>query len=356
MRVNRNCDHCGKIYITDTSWISRGHTLCCSVQCSKELRAKNLLIELKSKFSQSLYFGNIQLKTITEKFKVRCIQHGDFETCIKSLRENKFGCKSCGAKRNSSPNKGTGFAKIVDNTKQCSKCNNWLNLDNYKINKGRYNSQCKDCEKERQRLRAAKPERRAKINIYKQQKISAKRIESGVFPGSIDIKYCNCLYCNKTMTLKKSSSKKTCSNYCTAMFTGSLNKGKKIERAKKEYKCRSCKMPFISNSPGRCNKCKKDREKVFRKIHKAKRRASLKNVVAELVNPFKVFQRDKWRCRLCDCRVQKVDIMRDNAAELDHIVQLSLGGPHTYSNVQTLCRKCNQAKSNNFEGQLVLSI
>ncbi len=93
-----------------------------------------------------------------------------------------------------------------------------------------------------------------------------------------------------------------------------------------------------------------------KKTQKAKRRAILRTNIVHNVSPVKVFQRDKWKCCNCGCKVQKVNILADNAAELDHVVPLSLEGPHSYSNVQTLCRRCNQAKSNNYKGQLVLHI
>jgi endogenous inhibitor of DNA gyrase (YacG/DUF329 family) len=42
----------------------------------------------------------------------------------------------------------------------------------------------------------------------------------------------------------------------------------------------------------------------------------------------------------------------DNAPELDHIIPLSLGGTHTKSNTQLLCRKCNRIKGATSSGQL----
>lgn len=73
----------------------------------------------------------------------------------------------------------------------------------------------------------------------------------------------------------------------------------------------------------------------------------------EAVNPFKVFERDGWRCQCC-----KKPTPRDRrgtyhprAPELDHIVPLSKGGEHSYRNTQLLCRACNAAKSDKDEGQ-----
>ena len=74
----------------------------------------------------------------------------------------------------------------------------------------------------------------------------------------------------------------------------------------------------------------------------------------ENVNPMRVFKRDKWKCQGCGIKTQKKYTLMDSAAEMDHIIPLSKGGEHSYLNTQTLCRKCNQEKSNKIEGQLIL--
>ena len=51
-----------------------------------------------------------------------------------------------------------------------------------------------------------------------------------------------------------------------------------------------------------------------------------------------VFQRDKGRCVQCGYVGEYI--------EYDHIIPRSKGGPNTVENIQLLCRKCNQIKSN----------
>lgn len=55
--------------------------------------------------------------------------------------------------------------------------------------------------------------------------------------------------------------------------------------------------------------------------------------------------RDDWVCQLCgvNCR-RDGNYLADDAPELDHILPLSRGGGHTWSNVMTLCRRCNNEK------------
>jgi 5-methylcytosine-specific restriction endonuclease McrA len=62
------------------------------------------------------------------------------------------------------------------------------------------------------------------------------------------------------------------------------------------------------------------------------------------------FMRDGWRCQLCGSAVDQLrPVNKDNYAHLDHIIPLARGGQHIWSNVQTLCRKCNVKKSDSLE-------
>jgi len=58
----------------------------------------------------------------------------------------------------------------------------------------------------------------------------------------------------------------------------------------------------------------------------------------EKVDPQAVYERDKGVCQWCKKRVRR-DVMA-----LDHIVPLSLGGPHETKNVQLVHRRCNNQR------------
>lgn len=61
----------------------------------------------------------------------------------------------------------------------------------------------------------------------------------------------------------------------------------------------------------------------------------------------KLFIRDGKRCKACGTRCVKPEgYNQPNEANIDHIMPLSKGGLHTWSNVQLPCRTCNIAKSN----------
>jgi 5-methylcytosine-specific restriction endonuclease McrA len=104
--------------------------------------------------------------------------------------------------------------------------------------------------------------------------------------------------------------------------------------------------------------CRKRGKSLLRRKSKLKRKFRIKSQKAEIVNPIKVFSRDHWICQLCGVKTPKKlrGTWFDNAPELDHIIPLSKGGSHLYSNTQCLCRKCNQEKSDKLLGQLVFNI
>jgi 5-methylcytosine-specific restriction endonuclease McrA len=56
-----------------------------------------------------------------------------------------------------------------------------------------------------------------------------------------------------------------------------------------------------------------------------------------------VFQRDKYQCQSCGMREEETNLT------IDHIIPLSRGGQNDISNLQTLCLKCNQRKTNNLD-------
>lgn len=96
--------------------------------------------------------------------------------------------------------------------------------------------------------------------------------------------------------------------------------------------------------------------KSARRAAKAKRRAVLRSVQADSIDPIKVFERDGWTCHICHGKTLKSErgTYDDRAPELDHIVSLADGGPHTWSNVACSCRRCNLEKGARSLGQLGL--
>lgn len=96
--------------------------------------------------------------------------------------------------------------------------------------------------------------------------------------------------------------------------------------------------------------------KAARRIARAMRKARMRGNAYEQIDPYMVFARDGWRCQQCGARTTGTlrGTNHKRAPELDHIVPLSRGGTHTWSNVQCLCRACNLAKGAAWNGCLRL--
>lgn len=173
-------------------------------------------------------------------------------------------------------------------------------------------------------------------------------------------------YCSMACRINHAAVLRATSEKIPAFVAKEIKAIKRLGKAtykptKKRCSCRMCGSMFIASLGGgphkqMCDTCLNENKKAGRKIHKAIRRARERGAYCERVDPISVFDRDKWKCRLCGVNTprKKRGSTDWNAPELDHIVPLSVGGSHTYSNVQCSCRKCNADKSNRPLGQLWL--
>jgi hypothetical protein len=245
-----------------------------------------------------------------------------------------------------------GKQVIIDNKKQCTKCNEWKDVSQYTIEKKkRYKAICIECDRERKRQGAKYRWDKSKNN----ENVKRYKERHGIVPNyKTNIAICKCEYCAKAWVKKGITKKRFCSPKCKQMYVGSKIAGRSLVRSVKQYNCKCCSKVIFRTAPGKCDSCLLISKKTSKAKHKAIR--SRNSIKIERIVAWKVFSRDKFRCQLCNIKVQKNDYLLDNAAEVDHIVPVSLGGVHSYSNVQTLCRKCNQTKSNKYHGQLVLAL
>ena len=215
---------------------------------------------------------------------------------------------------------------------------------------------------------------------------------------------CVCKGCNKHFKAKKKAYSTFCSSTCGNRFIAKIRREvfaltciakrtatmrcaavlmeisalKRIKQKNEEIKnnivghsyikqCDCCKKRFVfvqlkGCRPKYCEICRVVKNKLTKKkghrISKAKRRAKERCIRADKIDPFDIFERDKWTCKICGCKTPKRQrgTYNSNAPELDHILPLSKGGEHKISNVQCACRKCNQIKGDKPLGQLNLGI
>lgn len=174
------------------------------------------------------------------------------------------------------------------------------------------------------------------------------------------INLCKCKVCAKQF-FWKTKGKRKCSDECAKRMAGA-----KARERNKELKvvlprqCKECGTSFCAEYGDKRRAYCSDvcQRKVSRRIGKPKYKARLRAVRVEPVDPFKVFDRDGWRCQICHKPTPRRlrGTIEHNAPELDHIVPLARGGEHSYRNTQCACRKCNGMKSDRVYGQLRLFV
>jgi len=170
--------------------------------------------------------------------------------------------------------------------------------------------------------------------------------------------FVHCGWCS-TLFVSQRDGRKYCSAKCSHEKTlrylyerGVAGKGIK------QVNCKMCGIEFaIAYGDKRRSFCsRRCLHKASRMVMKPKERARKRAAHVETVDPFKVFDRDGWRCQICHRPTPRRlrGTTDERAPELDHIVPLARGGEHSYRNTQCACRKCNGAKGATTYGQLPL--
>lgn len=152
--------------------------------------------------------------------------------------------------------------------------------------------------------------------------------------------------------------------FCGSACLAGLNAKKAADRDRASYvprafSCKCCGADVVTEYGRKKTIYCSDacRNRTLRRAAHCARAAKIRGASrVERLDPFKVFERDGWRCGICNkltLRTQRGK-MHPRAPELDHIVTLADGGDHTYANTQCACRKCNGLKGAKTYGQLHL--
>lgn len=201
-----------------------------------------------------------------------------------------------------------------------------------------------------------------------QEQVSAKHREARIIDNigsSCDIVHIKCECCGNS-SIKSAAFvgvsivKSTHCNECA--------KGKRIPRTV-EIICADCGDICQGNRRRRvCDPCAKirfkdrkrnDPKEAARKKEQGvslRSRARKHGAYMDTVNVGKVYERDKWRCVSCGCKVERTRHHQPNRATIDHRIPLSRGGSHTYENCQTMCVMCNSKKEASIPVNVQLSV
>jgi hypothetical protein len=107
--------------------------------------------------------------------------------------------------------------------------------------------------------------------------------------------------------------------------------------------CATCGVEFIETTQRRRVYCSFHCSRL--QVQRQRRRQAKANGPSEKVIDRRVFERDKWVCRLCRRPIkQDLRYPHPGSASVDHIVPFSAGGTDTYRNTQAAHLRCNRRK------------
>lgn len=346
---------------------------------SIQVAARNAKKKIESIYGGWFGYGLMLVAPFKKKkkwhFIYECPIHGPFYSCITRLKKRVGGCPHCAKEHTKrlniqKANHARSFAvksrkeKIYKGGKRkCSKCGKWKDLEsgfNWCKTRQSWRSRCKECG--RKRLKELRSNDNYRLNAhrnYDNSEKGKKRYEAkkkrDLTKRLLENRACvlhhnECLQCGCKSVDKHQ--RRFCSTTCSLKY-------KFNESVDKE--CANCGRLFIGVINSRyCPECAKvkNQESInrLRRKHKLmssdKKRAQYYGVFYERVNRKKLFYRDKWKCKECGRKVVKpTGNNKPNEATLGHIVPISLGGSHSYSNCQCECRECNSKKTNKILGQ-----
>lgn len=153
---------------------------------------------------------------------------------------------------------------------------------------------------------------------------------------------------------------KYCSDKCR------YEAGKKRKRDRNQHihiigKCIVCNNDFVkynSRSKFCSTKCRRKYENQTEKAKERRRkyahthRGRYEGITIDSdISLFKLAERDKQQCQICGLMVDWTDSPQgDCYPSIDHIKPISMGGLHSWNNIQLAHRRCNYIKSNKYIG------
>ncbi|OZE35616.1 MULTISPECIES: HNH endonuclease [unclassified Rhodococcus (in: high G+C Gram-positive bacteria)] len=157
------------------------------------------------------------------------------------------------------------------------------------------------------------------------------------------------LYCTKTCATRARSTRYVSGNCidCSIPFTKTTTHGYETTRCKPCQRAVAAVKRIETLTQRRIANGLHDTTTTRQPHRNSDRKRALHfGVDYEHINRTKVYERDQWTCGICaepidpDCAYPSMD-----SASLDHIIPISRGGPHRYTNVQAAHLGCNIAKA-----------
>lgn len=155
-----------------------------------------------------------------------------------------------------------------------------------------------------------------------------------------------CRECGKSYVTRDRRRGRTCSVECSRRWDNRTRSVAVLER-----ECKQCGATVTHTfQRGRarlfCSRVCRKRYAKKGDARNHRQRARKYGVAYEPINSIKVFERDGWICGICHDPIDpKISWPDDRSKSLDHIIPMSKGGGHVWSNVQAAHLGCNVDKA-----------
>lgn len=199
---------------------------------------------------------------------------------------------------------------MIEETKKCSRCKEFKSVNEFPKNKSKSDGlawYCKKCTNETGRERYKNNAEKMRTRNKEYCKNHPDRIKKCMR------KY----YENNTEKVKARTKKWHDNNTEKIREMGKVWRSKNVEKIKSKGK---------------------------------RRRVFLRGIFSETIDSIHVYETHNWICGICGKKIdKKLEWPHPKSISLDHIIPISKGGTHIYSNVQPTHLRCNLSKFNRIE-------
>lgn len=137
-----------------------------------------------------------------------------------------------------------------------------------------------------------------------------------------------------------------CSDACRIRLGPSSARHQGLLATTRELACARCSTPFTTRKPNRLYCSKLCSRRSTRRPKELRSRSRFRQPTTPVrLSRLRIYERDEWRCWLCDGAVNPELRWPDpRSASLDHVVPLSRGGADDESNLRLAHLDCNAAR------------
>ena len=162
----------------------------------------------------------------------------------------------------------------------------------------------------------------------------------------------NCRVCGVAIPL--SSPSLSCSKSCRIMY----RRLKHAERmAQRRWTCKQCGRTWLGRRASVCQECRtiasRETVRARRTQKKAAKRGARVQTFGRNITLRRLIERDGIKCAICGRKTNmQAHYLSDDYPSVDHIVPVSHGGTHSWTNVRVAHRGCNSVRSDKPSGAI----